>query len=1070
MMILSPRSLPVVVCLIHWFCVAMADGAVPQTAPPPGLRENTPAVHALVGAKIVVAPGKVIENGNLIIRDGIITAVGAEATVPSHARVWNMKGRTLYAAFIDSSATLPDSASATGEAGHYWNDQITPEVRAEQIYRADKKANEKLRSQGIAVRLVHPASSIIHGTSALVTTRDADSTETLLGERVALHMKLSTPRKPHDDHYPTSPMGAMTLVRQAWYDARWYRDASAMYRQKPALPRPERNLALEALLPYLDGKRPVVVEAPDNLYFLRADQVGKEFGLNVIVRGSGDEYQWLDAIKAAGRPVILPLNFPKAPDVAVPEKASRVSLARLMHWDMAPENPARLVKAGVKIVFTTEGLKEVDSFLAALRKAVARGLSADDALRALTIAPAELWGFQQRLGTLEVGKSAHVLVADGDLFVKKTKLLETWIDGQRYETAPAPLADLRGTWEFKLSRPDGGSETIVIKLGGEPNELSGTIHRGAKEAKLANVVLDGAQWSATFKAAPVDWSGVVQLSATLLPKAEQSGAEAATADPTLSGSATWSDGKVSRLEARRTAAYDPREADKKPAAKDAQPGKEAAPEKPADKKDGEKNVDDKKATDKKDDETKEADKPPQPALFPVNYPFGDFGRSAIPEQPKVVFFKHATVWTCGPQGVLNDASVLVESGKIKAVGVKIDVPKDAVVIDAKGQHITPGIIDCHSHIATDGGVNETGQTITAEVRIGDFIDSQDINIYRQLAGGVTTSNILHGSANTIGGQNQVIKFRWGLLPAELKFASAPPGVKFALGENVKQSNWGDHFRTRFPQTRMGVEQLVRDAFQAAIEYRRTWVDWRRNKTGLPPRFDLELEALSEVLAGQRLIHCHAYRQDEILSLLRTCDAFGVRIATFQHILEGYKVADVMAKHGVGGSSFSDWWAFKFEVYDAIPYNGALLRDAGVLVSFNSDDAELGRRLNLEAAKAMKYGGVPEVEALKFVTLNPAKQLGIDKRVGSLEVGKDADLVIWNRSPLSTYTRCEQTWVDGRPYFTRDDDAKLRKEMAEHRTKLIQRVLTSGDPTEDPDDIKKDIWPREDIFCFHGDEE
>ena len=395
-MILSLRSLPIAVYIL--LLIRVAEGAVPQTAPPAGLRENTPTVHALIGARIVVAPGKVIETGNLIIRDGIITAVGADAAVPSHARIWPMKGRTLYAGFIDSAAELSGPTSASAEAGHYWNDQITPEVRAEQLYRADKKANEKLRSQGIAVRLVHPASSIIHGTSTLVTTRDAASTETLLGERVALHMKLTTPRKPHDEHYPTSPMGAMTLVRQAWYDARWYRDASAMYRQKPALPRPERNLALEALIPYLDGKRPVVVEAEDNLYFLRADQVGKEFGLHVIVRGSGDEYQWLDAVKATGRPVILPVNFPKAPDVAMPEKASRVSLARLMHWDMAPENPGRLAKAGVKIAFTTEGLKEVDTFLAALRKAVARGLSPDDALRALTVTPAELWGVRQTPG------------------------------------------------------------------------------------------------------------------------------------------------------------------------------------------------------------------------------------------------------------------------------------------------------------------------------------------------------------------------------------------------------------------------------------------------------------------------------------------------------------------------------------------------------------------------------------------------------------------------------------------------------------------------------------------------
>ncbi|MEX0675513.1 MAG: amidohydrolase, partial [Pirellulales bacterium] len=381
---------------------------------------------------------------------------------------------------------------------------------------------------------------------------------------------------------------------------------------------------------------------------------------------------------------------------------------------------------------------------------------------------------------------------------------------------------------------------------------------------------------------------------------------------------------------------------------------------------------------------------------------------------------------------------------------------------------SPGIIDCHSHVATDGGVNESGQTITAEVRIGDFVDPNDISIYRQLAGGVTSSNILHGSANTIGGQNQVLKFRWGAGPEEMKFAGAPPGIKFALGENVKQSNWGLLNTDRYPQTRMGVEQLVRDAFRAAQQYRKRWDEWNRTKVGLPPRIDLELEALAEVVEGKRLIHCHSYRQDEILALMRTCEAFGVQIGTFQHVLEGYKVADVIAKHGAGGSSFSDWWAYKFEVYDAIPYNGALLYNAGVVVSFNSDNAELARRLNLEAAKAVKYGGVPPEEALKFVTLNPAKQLRIDGRVGSLEAGKDADLVVWSASPLSTYSRCEQTWIDGRRYFDIEEDKKMRKEAAELRAKLVQRILASGEPTEKPDDEMKDRWPREDIFCEHGD--
>jgi N-acetylglucosamine-6-phosphate deacetylase len=355
------------------------------------------------------------------------------------------------------------------------------------------------------------------------------------------------------------------------------------------------------------------------------------------------------------------------------------------------------------------------------------------------------------------------------------------------------------------------------------------------------------------------------------------------------------------------------------------------------------------------------------------------------------------------------------------------------------------------------------------VRIGDFVQPSDINIYRQLAGGTTAANILHGSANPIGGQNQVIKFRWGALPEEMKFKDAPPGIKFALGENVKQSNWdipADR-RTRYPQTRMGVDQIIRDEFEAAQDYKRRWDEYNSTKKGIPPRKDLELDAICEILDGRRLIHCHSYRQDEILNLLRICEQFDVRIATLQHILEGYKVADAMARHGAMGSSFSDWWAYKMEVYDAIPYNGALMHNAGVVVSFNSDDAELARRLNLEAAKAVKYGGIEPHEALKFVTLNPAKQLRIDKWVGSIEQGKDADLVLWNGDPLSVYSRVEQTWVDGRKYFDRDEDLRAREQVKQMRTALVQRILTSGESPAEPgenEDRQRVLWPNEDVFC------
>jgi len=371
-------------------------------------------------------------------------------------------------------------------------------------------------------------------------------------------------------------------------------------------------------------------------------------------------------------------------------------------------------------------------------------------------------------------------------------------------------------------------------------------------------------------------------------------------------------------------------------------------------------------------------------------------------------------------------------------------------------------------MATDGGVNEGTQAVTCEVRIGDFIDADDITIYRQLAGGVTSSNILHGSANPIGGQNQVIKLRWGMTGEQLKFVEAPQGVKFALGENVKQSNWSEP-TGRYPQTRMGVEQIFRDSFEAARDYGRRMDAWQRSRRGLPPRRDLELDAVREILDQTRWIHCHSYRQDEILALIRLLDEYDITIGTFQHILEGYKVADAMADHGAMASAFSDWWAYKLEVYDAIPYAGALMHDAGIVVSFNSDDSELARHLNQEAAKAVKYGGVPREEALKFVTLNPARQLRIDEYVGSLEPGKHADFVIWSDDPLSNYARCEQTWIDGRRFFDREEDHQLRETASAQRNALIQKILESDSKMRAVGERDRDpamLWPRHDEFCHH----
>ena len=418
-----------------------------------------------------------------------------------------------------------------------------------------------------------------------------------------------------------------------------------------------------------------------------------------------------------------------------------------------------------------------------------------------------------------------------------------------------------------------------------------------------------------------------------------------------------------------------------------------------------------------------------------------------------VRIEHATLWTCGAHGLIEDGCIIVRDGKLGYVGPTNTAPRrgDERVIDATGMHISPGLIDCHSHTGISGGVNEFSTACTAQVGIGDVIAGDDMNWYRQLAGGLTAANQLHGSANPIGGRNSVVKLRWGQPARAFPVNDAPPGIKFALGENVKRSSG------RYPDTRMGVESFVRDRFAAADHYAQSWDRWnalsdKQQLAEIPPRWDARLETLAEIIAGDRLIHCHSYRQDEILALLRTCEDYGIRIGTLQHILEGYKVADAIADHGAGASSFSDWWAYKVEVMDAIPWNGSIMHDVGVVVSFNSDDSELATRMNDEAAKAVRYGGVAPMEALKFVCLNPAKQLGIDRQTGSLETGKDADFAIWSHAPLNTYARCEQTWIDGAPYFTRSDDAAMAQRDSDDRRRLVELILSQslGEPPDLPD--------------------
>ncbi len=430
-----------------------------------------------------------------------------------------------------------------------------------------------------------------------------------------------------------------------------------------------------------------------------------------------------------------------------------------------------------------------------------------------------------------------------------------------------------------------------------------------------------------------------------------------------------------------------------------------------------------------------------------------------PDAQPVILIQNATVLTV-TQGTIEHGSVLIKDGKISEVGPNVKAPSGAQVIDGTGMFVTPGIIDCHSHIAVDGSVNEGSISVSSIANIAEVLDSDDISIYRDLAGGVTTANVLHGSANSIGGQTVVIKLRWGQPAAKLPFEGALPGIKFALGENPKRSNFSVPGREkRYPASRMGVEETIRAAFTEARDYKNVWDAYNKKvaageKNLTPPRRDLRLDPLVEVLEGKRYVHSHCYREDEILMLLRVAKEFGFKVRTFQHILEGYKVADELAAAGVGASTFSDWWAYKVEAYDAIPYNAALMTRRGVVVSINSDDAEEATHLNQEAAKTIKYGGLSHDEALKLVTINPAIQLGIDKRVGSIEVGKDADLVIYNHDPLSAYAVVQKTLIDGHVYFDRQQDIAGRPALEKEKKTLLEKEKKAAKKPDEKKDEKQ----------------
>lgn len=1078
------------------------------TSPEPvvGLRDALPSPVLLTGGKVVVAPGQPPTEMDVLIEGTTIVRVAPSIKAPAGTETIDLSGKMIYAGLIDAMSEVELPEEPTTDSTGYWNANITPQYRAAWAANSGPADASKRRGQGITSQLLVPKDGIVKGTSCLVLLVDQKASQRILRSDVFQHATLTVPRRRSRDRYPNSPMGATALLRQSLYDAVWYGDAVQAYQRTPGLPRPEPNVALEILGAAMDDAA-IVFDAANERMAIRAMDVADEFSMRMLLRGSGREYRAIDQIARPGQTILLPVDFPEAPSATTAAAVRDTPLVEWMHWHFAPENPKRLSDAGVRFCLTTDGLDDPGKFLTHVRMAVSRGLDPNVALAAMTTTPAELMSVDDQVGKIQAGMLANLVVVDGDLFAEKTKVIDTWVAGERFQVsgdADIKSSPFIGSWSVAL--PVGKqkvSAVLEIKAKGKsglsgklrlpaeateesdsPNEKDGDEEdKDGDEGKdketapkeiavtLENVVNQRERLSASLTLAGLNSEasessfsdGVWQLTLLALPSTDK-----ASQDVDVLATLVAPDGSSTRVSVAPFEAPEPADDQEAGSEEKETPSDEAETDETA----GETDQDAETTVDgESDPETATDPEVPSPAEIEVTYPLGAYGMATPLSAEPLVLFRGATVWTCGPDGKVQSCDVLVRDGKIADVGVNLSPPKSCKIIDAKGKHITPGLIDCHSHIATDGGVNESGQTVTAEVRIADFIDNSDINIYRQLAGGVTTSHILHGSANPIGGQSQTIKFRWGKTFDEMKLDGAAKGIKFALGENVKRSP------TRYPNTRMGVEQVLRDQFLAARQYQAEHESWKAGKRDcLPPRRDLQLDALAEIQRGERWVHCHSYRQDEIVATLDVLEEFNVQIGTLQHILEGYKVADRIADHGAMASSFADWWAYKFEVYDAIPYNGVLMHDAGVVVSFNSDDAELARHLNTEAAKATKYGGVPEEEALKFVTLNPAKQLRIDDRVGSIEVGKDADLVIWSGPPMSTTTRCEQTWVDGIPYFTLQRDKELRVRDQTLKARLVQMSVkkatsetgksgAAGKMSKEPDEIaEEDRWLRYDVFC------
>jgi imidazolonepropionase-like amidohydrolase len=964
-----------------------------DNAPVVGVSDKRIEVYGLKNARVVVDYQTILENTDILITNGRIEAVGQNLVFPKGTIMYDLTGKTVYPSFVDAYAgnygikvqsqttdvnpfaamfnpvqrgrgsTLAETPEA--RIADYWNDGINASYNISSEFIPDSKAAGEYRQIGFGAVVAFKNDGIAKGTSALITTGDGKANNLILKNKATANYSLSRSRS--SDIYPASQFGIIALLRQVNYDAQWYKLLPAGCFHDDGLEAYTANLSL-----------PQVFEVTNKLEVMRADKIGKEFGINYIIKGGGDEYQALNDIKKTGDKLIIPVNYPEVPDVKDPYDAASVTYAVLKHYELAPSNLSRVSAAGLTFAITSSDLKTRSTFLTNLRKAIKYGLPETEALKALTYTPASMIGATDLVGAVKKNMIANLLITSGNIFSDDCVVYENWVQGVPYRFVDLRIKDLRGTYSLNI-------DTTKFKL-----TLTGTFDKPTIRLALDTTTVRGAIFtqekdivSIAFERSRVRYrlSGYIE-------------------GKDLGGKGQLENGKWFTWKAVYIS---------------------AAPE----------------------PEARQKRQMPVPELGKVIYPFTAYGRPELPKQEDVLF-KNATVWTSEKEGKLLNTDVLVQKGKISRIGKNLTAPDGVKTIDATGMHLTPGIIDEHSHLALNA-TNEMGQAITSEVRAGDVVDPEDLTLYRELAGGVTMSHTLHGSANPIGGQSVLIKERWGHNAEELKVENQVGFLKHALGENVKRST------SRYPNTRMGVEQIIRDAYQRAVDYNAKWKAWNilkpADKVGkIPPRRDLELDPIVDVLEKRSFIVCHTYVQSEGTMIMNLAKDFGVKVNSLIHFNEGYKIADQIVEHGANASVFSDWWDYKYEVYEGIAYNASLLVSQGVLTCIHSDDSEMGRRLNQEAAKVMKYGGISETDALKLVTINPATILHLGDRTGSIKVGKDADLVLWTEYPLSIYAHANKTMVDGTFYFDEVEDAKMKEQIDSERNRIIANILREAPAT------------------------